>query len=197
MTLMLDSAIAAADGLGAPPAACRLAAELVPLLYDDVRLLARRERRRVGAGVTMQTTALVHEAYLKLLSAAQYNDREHFLRAAALAMRHILINHARDRVADKRGGGAHHVDIDDVPEIGIDEATALVEINEALGRLAEMSPRLAQIVECRFFAGYTDEQTAKALGLTDRTVRRDWVKARAWLRRELSVGQDVLDAQPS
>jgi RNA polymerase sigma factor (TIGR02999 family) len=194
---VLDSSIIAADGLGAPPEACRLAAELLPLLYDDVRLLARRERRRVTAGGTMQTTALVHEAYLKLLSAARFNDREHFLRAAALAMRHILINHARDRVADKRGGGAHHLDIDDAPKIGIDEANALVEINEALGRLAAMSPRLAHIVECRFFAGYTDEQTANALGLTDRTVRRDWVKARAWLRRELSVGQDVLDAQPS
>jgi RNA polymerase sigma factor (TIGR02999 family) len=193
---MLDSSITTADSLGAPPEACRLAAELLPLLYDDVRLLARRERRRVSAGITMQTTALVHEAYLKLLSAARFNDREHFLRAAALAMRHILINHARDRVADKRGGGAHHLDIDDAPEIGIGEANALVEINEALGRLAAMSPRLAHIVECRFFAGYTDEQTAKALGLTDRTVRRDWVKARAWLRRELSVGQDVLDAHP-
>jgi RNA polymerase sigma factor (TIGR02999 family) len=193
---MLDSSLIAADGLGAPTEACRLAAELLPLLYEDVRLLARRERRRVGAGGTMQTTALVHEAYLKLLSAAQFNDREHFMRAAALAMRHILINHARDRVADKRGGGAQHLDIDEAPEIGIGEAHALVEINDALGRLAAMSPRLAHIVECRFFAGYTDEQTAQALGLTDRTVRRDWVKARAWLRRELSVGQDVLDAQP-
>jgi RNA polymerase sigma factor (TIGR02999 family) len=193
---MLDFSRIAADGLGAPPEACRLAAELLPLLYEDVRLLARRERRRVSAGATMQTTALVHEAYLKLLSAAQFNDREHFLRAAALAMRHILINHARDRVADKRGGGAQHLDIDDAPEIGIGEAHALVEINDALGRLAAMSPRLAHIVECRFFAGYTDEQTAQALGLTDRTVRRDWVKARAWLRRELSVGQDALDAQP-
>jgi RNA polymerase sigma factor (TIGR02999 family) len=194
---MLDSSIISAESLGAPPEACRLAAELLPLLYDDVRLLARRERRRVSAGVTMQTTALVHEAYLKLLSAARFNDREHFLRAAALAMRHILINHARDRIADKRGGGVQHLDIDDAPEIGIGEANTLVEINEALGRLAAMSPRLAHIVECRFFAGYTDEQTAKALGLTDRTVRRDWVKARAWLRRELSVVQDVLDVLPS
>lgn len=194
---MLDSSINVADGLGASAETCRLAAELLPLLYDDVRLLARRERRRVSAGFTMQTTALVHEAYLKLLSAARYNDREHFLRAAALAMRHILINHARARVADKRGGGAHHLDIDDAPEIGISEANALVEINEALSQLATMSPRLAHIVECRFFAGYTDAQTAHALGLTERTVRRDWVKARAWLRRELSVGHDVLDAQAS
>jgi RNA polymerase sigma factor (TIGR02999 family) len=190
---MLDAPAIADDGFGAPPEACRLAAELLPLLYEDVRLLARRERRRVSAGGTMQTTALVHEAYLKLLNAARFNDRQHFLRAAALAMRHILINHARDRVADKRGGGAHHVELDEASDIGIGEATALVEINEALGRLALLSPRLAQIVECRFFAGFNDEQIAQALGLTDRTVRRDWVKARAWLRRELSVGQDALD----
>jgi len=129
----------------------------------------------------------------KELNAARFNDRQHFLRAAALAMRHTLINHARHRVAEKRGGGASHVLLDDITELGMSEATALVEINEALGRLALLSPRLAQIVECRFFAGFKDEDTAQALGLTDRTVRRDWVKARPWLRRELSVGTDFLD----
>ena len=181
------------DGFGAPPEARHLAAELLPLLYEDVRSLARRERRRVRAGVTMQTTALVHEAYLKLLSAARFNDRQHFLRASSLAMRHILINHARERMADKRGAGAHHVAIEEVEDISVGEASMLIEINEALARLANLSPRLAQIVECRFFAGFTDEQTAQALGLTDRTVRRDWVKARAWLRREISAGQELLD----
>ena len=180
------------DALGAPPEACRLATELLPLLYEDVRALARRERRRVGAGVTMQTTALVHEAYLKLLGAARFNDRQHFLRASSLAMRHILINHARNRMAEKRGSGASHVPLEEADDIGIGEATVLIEINDALGRLAQLSPRLAQIVECRFFAGFTDEQTAQALGLTDRTVRRDWVKARAWLRRELSSDQELL-----
>ena len=183
------------DGFGAPPEARHLAAELLPLMYEDVRSLARRERRRVRAGVTMQTTALVHEAYLKLLSAARFNDRQHFLRASSLAMRHILINHARDRMADKRGGGANHVALEDAEDISVDEATVLIEINEALGRLAQLSPRLAQIVECRFFAGFTDEQTAQALGLTDRTVRRDWVKARAWLRREMSVSQELFDPE--
>ncbi len=167
------------------------------MLYEDVRRLARRERRRVGAGGTMQTTALVHEAYLKLLHAARFNDRQHFLRAAALAMRHILINHARDRVTEKRGGGASHVLLDELNDVGIVEAVALVEINEALGRLAQFSPRLAQIVECRFFAGFKDEETAQALGLTDRTVRRDWVKARAWLRRELSLDPTILDSDAS
>ena len=191
---MLDAPAITDDGFGAPPEACHLAAELLPLLYEDVRSLARRERRRVRAGVTLQTTALVHEAYLKLLSAARFNDRQHFLRAAALAMRHILINHARDRMAEKRGGGADHVVLDDVQDISIGEATVLIEINDALGRLAQLSPRLAQIVECRFFAGFKDDQIAQALGLTDRTVRRDWVKARAWLRRELSSGQALLTA---
>lgn len=182
------------DVFGAPPAACRLATELLPLLYEDVRSLARRERRRVGGGATLQTTALVHEAYLKLLGAARFNGREHFLRASSLAMRHILINHARDRMTEKRGGCAGHVALEEAEDISIGEATVLIEINEALGRLAQLSPRLAQIVECRFFAGFTDEQTGEALGLTDRTVRRDWVKARAWLRRELSAGQELLAA---
>jgi RNA polymerase sigma factor (TIGR02999 family) len=189
---MLAAPPIADDALGAPPEACRLATELLPLLYEDVRALARRERRRVGAGVTMQTTALVHEAYLKLLGAARFNDRQHFLRASSLAMRHILINHARKRTAEKRGGGISHVALEEADDIGIGEATVLIEINEALGRLAQLSPRLAQIVECRFFAGFSDEQTAQALGLTGRTVRRDWVKARAWLRRELSSGQELL-----
>lgn len=183
------------DAFGAPPEACHLANELLPLLYEDVRSLARRERRRVGAGVTMQTTALVHEAYLKLLGAARFNDRQHFLRASSVAMRHILINHARKRMAEKRGAGANHVELEEVEDISLGEATVLIEINDALGRLAQLSLRLAQVVECRFFAGFTDEQTAQALGLTERTVRRDWVKARAWLRRELSAGQELLNLE--
>jgi RNA polymerase sigma factor (TIGR02999 family) len=191
---MIDVPAISDDGFGAPPEARRLAEELLPLLYEDVRRVARRERRRVSAGATMQTTALVHEAYLKLLNAARFNDGQHFLRAAALAMRHILINHARDRIAAKRGGGVSHVALEDMVEEGTAEDTALVDINEALGRLALLSPRLAQVVECRFFAGFTDEETAQALGLTDRTVRREWVKARAWLRRELSGGSHLLDA---
>jgi RNA polymerase sigma factor (TIGR02999 family) len=181
------------EGLGATPETLHLATELLPLLYDDVRRLATRERRRVRAGATLQATALVHEAYLKLLHVARFNDRQHFLRAAALAMRHILINHARERLAAKRGGGASHVELDESVDVATAEDNALVEINAALLRLAALSPRLAQIVECRFFAGYTDDETAEALGLTDRTVRRDWVKARAWLRRELSESLQGLD----
>ena len=191
--MSLEAGVIEADELGAPPETLLLARELLPLLYEDVRRLATRERRRVRAGATLQTTALVHEAYLKLLHVARFNDRQHFLRAAALAMRHILINHARERLAAKRGGGASHVELDASEEVAIAADDVLVEINDAMLRLAALSPRLAQIVECRFFGGLTDDETGAALGLTDRTVRRDWVKARAWLRRELSeraVGWD-------
>jgi RNA polymerase sigma factor (TIGR02999 family) len=157
-------------------------------MYEDLRRVARRERMRVRAGGTLQTTALIHEAYLKLQNLAEFNDRQHFLRASALAMRHILVNHARDRMARKRGGGIPDLALEDAPEVGAAPDEAVVEINEALERLAGLNPRLAQVVECRFFAGYDDAETAAALGLTDRTVRRDWVKARAWLRRELGLG---------
>ena len=163
----------------------RIAIELMPIFYQDVRKLAQRERRRVSAGVTLQTTALVHEAYLKLHASPEFNDREHFLRAAALAMRHVLVSHARERLAIKRGGGETALPLDDAPEVPMDDDAVLLEINEALERLAQINPRLAYVVECRFFAGFDDAETAIALGLTDRTVRRDWIKARAWLSREL------------
>jgi RNA polymerase sigma factor (TIGR02999 family) len=190
MTRDVEHEIAIESDLGAPVETQRMAAALIPLMYQDLRRIARRERRRVSAGVTLQTTALVHEAYLKLEHAASFNDNEHFIRACALAMRHILINHARDRLARKRGGGVANVSVDDVPEIGGAPDEVILKINDALLELAELSPRLAQVVECRFFGGYDDAETAGALGLTDRTVRRDWVKARAWLRRELGAGTD-------
>jgi len=161
--------------------------QLVGVLYGDLRRLARRSRWRLSAGETVQTTVLVHEAYLKLRHLPGFADRQHFLCAAAVAMRHILINTARDAVADKRGGGAPHVSLDDAPEIAVDGAIELIEVDRLLDRLRLVSERLAQVVECRFFAGYGDEETAAALGLSERTVRRDWLKARAWLRHELGV----------
>jgi RNA polymerase sigma factor (TIGR02999 family) len=185
------------DGLGAPAETQRMAAALIPLMYQDLRRIARRERLRVHAGATLQTTALVNEAYLKLEHLESFNDDEHFLRACALSMRHILVNHARDRMARKRGGGVADIPLDDAPEISGAPDEVVVKINDALLALAQLSPRLAQVVECRFFAGYDDAETARALGLTDRTVRRDWVKARAWLRREMGAGADaVLDETP-
>ncbi len=183
--------------LGAPVETQRMAAALIPLMYQDLRRIARRERRRVHAGATLQTTALIHEAYLKLEHLSSFNDDEHFLRACALAMRHILVNHARGSMASKRGGGAANIALEDAPEISGAPDEMILKINDALLGLAELSPRLAQVVECRFFAGYDDVETARALGLTDRTVRRDWVKARAWLRRELGAGGDaVLEELP-
>jgi RNA polymerase sigma factor (TIGR02999 family) len=178
--------------LGAPPEVRHSAQELLPIFYEDVRRAARRERRRVGAGDTLQTTALIHEAFLRLRGGRSFAHEAHFLRSAALAMRHALINHARDRLAAKRGSGAPVISLDEATNVGGPSDEGLLEVNEALTRLAELNPRLAQVVECRFFAGYGDAETARALGLTDRTVRRDWIKARAWLRRELahSTGGD-------
>jgi RNA polymerase sigma factor (TIGR02999 family) len=170
----------------APEELRRAAEELFPLLYEDVQRLAKRERRRVRAGETLQTTALIHEAYLKLLRSPQFNDRAHFLRSAALAMRHILVNHARDRLAAKRGGGASLEALHDELDVGVDDV-AVVELHEALERLALLDARLARVVDCRFFAGYTEQDTATALGTTERTVRRDWTKARAWLRVALNL----------
>jgi RNA polymerase sigma factor (TIGR02999 family) len=190
MSGSFDREIGIDSDLGAPVETQRMAAALIPLMYQDLRRIARRERYRVRAGVTLQTTALIHEAYLKLEHLASFNDHEHFLRACALAMRHILVNHARDRMASKRGGGVANISLDDAPEMSGAPDEVILKINDALLGLAELSPRLAQVVECRFFAGYDDAETARALGLTDRTVRRDWVKARAWLRRELGAGGD-------
>jgi RNA polymerase sigma factor (TIGR02999 family) len=172
--------------LGAEPEVTRTAEELLPLIYDDLRRAARRQRRRCRAGDTMQTTALIHEAFLRLHTTRTFNDHAHFLRAAALAMRHALINYARDRITAKRGGDAPMLPLDEVDGVSASSDQQLLEINDALGRLALLNPRLAQVVECRFFAGYGDGETARALGLTDRTVRRDWIKARAWLRNELA-----------
>jgi RNA polymerase sigma factor (TIGR02999 family) len=189
--------IAIQNDLGAPAETQRMAAQLIPLMYPDLRRIARRERMRVRAGVTLQTTALVHEAYLKLEHFASFNNDEHFLRACALAMRHILVNHARDRMARKRGGGKDNIPLDEAPEVGAAPDEIVVRINDALLELAALNPRLAQVVECRFFAGYDDTETARALGLTDRTVRRDWVKARAWLRRELGTrAEGVFEESP-
>jgi len=169
----------------APEEVRRAAAQLFPLLYDEVTRLARRERHRVRAGETLRTAALINEAYLKMLRSPDFNDRAHFLRAAALAMRHILVNHARERVAAKRGGGVALESLDEDVAVAAPSDDSLIEVHEAVDRLAALDERLAQVVECRFFAGFTEEDTAVALGKTERTVRRDWVKARAWLRVEL------------
>lgn len=170
---------------GAPEPVRQVADRLAPELWGELRRIAKRERFRVQAGETLRTTALISEAWLKLRRSEGWLDDNHFLHAAALAMRHTLVDHARARLAAKRGSGKVDALTDDIePYWESDER--LVELDEALGRLSRLNPRLSQVVEFRFFAGYSDEQTAKVMGVTDRTVRRDWVKARAWLYRELN-----------
>lgn len=166
-------------------------------LWEELRRIARRERRRVRAGETMRTTALVSEAWLKLRRTANWADDHHFLCAAALAMRHVLVDHARARMAAKRGSGRIDSLTDDLEPFW-ETDDQLVELDEALKGLARLNPRLARVVEFRFFAGYSDEQIAALMGVTDRTVRRDWVKARAWLFRELcnqEIDESPLDAE--
>jgi RNA polymerase sigma factor (TIGR02999 family) len=163
----------------------RIAAELLPAFYDQLRRIAHRSRARLGGGHTLQTTALVHEAYLRLGQSRSFADETHFLRAAALAMRHALINYAQSRVADKRGGGGQHVTLSNIADFSVETDEGLLALHEAMVRLASEDPRLADVVECRFFGGFGEEDTARALGMSLRTVQRDWLKARAWLFREL------------
>ncbi|MFN3304262.1 MAG: ECF-type sigma factor [Roseateles sp.] len=163
------------------------AQELLPLFYADLRRIARRLRGQASASETLQTTALIHEAYLKLHAVSAWNNRQHFLRAAAMAMRQVLVDDVRSRLAQRRGGGAPHVALDAAEDVAAADATddRIAAIDQALQRLAGLSPRLAQTVECRYFAGYTEPETAEALGVSLATVQRDWAKARAWLHREL------------
>jgi RNA polymerase sigma factor (TIGR02999 family) len=169
----------------ASPEARLIAAELLPTFYDQLKHIAQRARSRLGGNQTLQTTVLVHEAYLRLRHSGEFTDETHFLRAAALAMRHALINYAAARVADKRGGGQPHLTLSNAETVGVDSDEGLLALNEALERLSAQIPRLADVIECRFFGGYGEEDTARALGLSVRTVQRDWLKARAWLYREL------------
>lgn len=164
-----------------------LADELVPVFYEELKRLAHRARGRYQGGSTLQTTALVHEAYLKLRAAKGWNDDAHFLRAAALAMRHALVNHARARRAAKRGGGVPDVAWTDDVAAAPDRDATVLALDAALERLAGESGRLAEVVQCRFFAGYDEAATGRALSISERTVRRDWALARAWLHRELAA----------
>jgi RNA polymerase sigma factor (TIGR02999 family) len=180
-----EDALTRLEASTAAPEVRRIAAELLPAFYQQLRRIAQRTRARMGAGHTLQTTALVHEAYLRLGQARSFADETHFLRAAALAMRHALINYAQARVAEKRGGGAQQVTLSHIDEFTVDSDEGMLALDEAMEKLTREMPRLADVVECRFFGGYGEEDTARALGVSLRTVQRDWLKARAWLFREL------------
>lgn len=158
----------------------------MPLVYAELREIARRQMRR-DSGNTLQTTALVHEAFLKLSGGKpqEWNDRCHFLAVAATAMRQIVVDYARRRLSKKRGGGEKALTLDENRIAVHDQAELLIAIDEALDRLGELDPRLSRVVECRFFGGMTEKEMAALLSIDERTVRRDWVKARAWLHREL------------
>jgi len=161
---------------------------LFPLVYEELRRIAHRQLRREREGHTLDTTALVHEAYLKLvdITRVEWRDRVHFLSMAARAMRRILVDYARQHRAERRGGGVTPLALDEASALPLDaQADEVIALDEALTRLSGLSPRLVQVVEHRFFAGMSEEETAEALTVTARTVRRDWVKARGWLRQAL------------
>jgi RNA polymerase sigma factor (TIGR02999 family) len=163
---------------------------LFPLVYGELRRLAATYMRDERPDHTLQPTALVHEAYLKLVPAdgAQWRDHEHFLAVAAKAMRSVLVDHARRRRAQKRGEGARPLQLDEALLLAFEErATDLLALEDALQRLATESERASRVVELRFYGGLTAEETARALGVTPRTVERDWQAARAWLHRALSA----------
>lgn len=160
--------------------------QAVELAYRELRAIAHR-RLMAGGSATLSTTALVNEAYLKLVdnSRAEWQDRAHFLALASTVMRHVLVDRARERTALKRGGVHERITLDDAEMSADAEPELLLQLNEALDELAAFEPRLARVVECRFFGGLTEKETADALAITVRTVQRDWVKARVLLRRAL------------
>jgi RNA polymerase sigma factor (TIGR02999 family) len=163
-------------------------ADVVPLVYDELRRLAHRQLQRETKGQTLSTTALVHEAYIRLIdqTRVQWNGRAHFMAIAATAMRRILVDRARSHRSLKRGGPRRRVSLDSIQLPAEDRAEVLLALNDALDRLHQLNARQAKVVECRFFGGMTEEETAEALGIGLRTAKRDWAKARGWLYQEIS-----------
>jgi RNA polymerase sigma factor (TIGR02999 family) len=160
---------------------------LFPRIYDELQRIAHGQLQRERAGHTLVTTALVHEAYMKLvdITRVEWRDRVHFLSMAARAMRRILIDYARQKNAARRGGGARPITLDEALIVADLQTDSLLALDDALEKLGALNPRLVRVVECRFFGGMTEEETAQALGVTSRTIRSDWVKARGWLRQAL------------
>lgn len=165
-----------------------LADELIASHYEQLKSIARAKRRRAQSGHTLQTTDLLHEGWLKLRKQSQWKDEAHFMRTAALAMRQVIVDYARAKQAEKRGGGVADLNFEDVadilPEYG-ETPEQITIIGDLMSKLAAQDPRLAEIVDLRYFAGFTADETAQILGITDRTVRRQWTIARAWLAAEL------------
>jgi RNA polymerase sigma factor (TIGR02999 family) len=160
---------------------------LMPLVYDELRAIAHRQLRAERADHTLGTTALVHEAYLRLVdqTRADWQDRSHFFAIAARTMRRVLVDYARRRGARKRGAKHDHIPLDNAIAAADQQADLVIAIDEALNRLAHLDERQCRVVEYRFFGGLTEDETAELLGVTARTVRNDWRKARGWLYHEL------------
>jgi RNA polymerase sigma factor (TIGR02999 family) len=167
--------------------------ELLPLVYEQLNRIARGRLRRENPGHTLETAALVHEAWLRLVRQHRvvWQDRHHFYAVASEAMRRVLVDHAKRRRADKRGGGSVHVPLNEAeelaaPGLGNDPDQAILALDDALTRLECFSPDAARVVQYRFFAGLSNQEVAELLGTSERTVRRSWTAARAWLRRDLT-----------
>jgi RNA polymerase sigma-70 factor, ECF subfamily len=175
------------------------ASKLFPLLYDELRRLAGNYMRRERGDHTLQPTALVHEAYLKLVQqrSIDWQGRAHFFGIAARVMRTILVDHARGHLRDKRGGGQRLVPIDEVLVFAPEQSAELVRLDQAVERLTKIDPRQGKIVELRFFGGLTVEQAADVLGISPKTVKRDWSMAKAWLHGELKKNHDEVQGTKS
>jgi RNA polymerase sigma-70 factor, ECF subfamily len=169
---------------------------LVSTVYRELKMIAARYMRREKGDHTLQTTALVNEAYMKLvnLKDTQWNNRSHFFAVAAQMMRRILVDHARENIADKRGGGHGVLQLDEALVFAPAKSQDMVKLDDALTRLEESDPRAARVVELRFFGGLSIEETAEAMTISPRTVKREWMFAKAWLRNEFGLGNDGNDA---
>ena len=161
--------------------------EVMDMVYADLRNIAHRQLQRARFGETLDTTGLVHEAYMKLVDQdqARWQDRQHFFAITAHAMRQIIVDYARKRFAQKRGGGEAAEELDENKVAARKEAERILTLNDAVESLGEIDPRMLRVVECRFFAGLSEQETAEALDMSLRTVQRTWKRARAWLKEEL------------
>jgi RNA polymerase sigma factor (TIGR02999 family) len=169
--------------------------QLMPLVYDELHRQAARYLRREQAGHTLQTTALIHEAYVRLVDQrnVQWQNRAHFFGIAAQMMRRILVDHARAKKRVKRGGSEVRVTLGDATVVAKDQDLDIVALDEALERLAQLDEQQSRVVELRFFSGLTVEETAEVMGISKATVKRDWSVAKAWLHRELRGNADKND----
>jgi RNA polymerase sigma factor (TIGR02999 family) len=168
--------------VGSPEATTRL----YSMVYEELRRIAHRQLQRERPGHTLGTTGLVHEAYMRLVdqTRVEWQDRGHFFRVAAWSMRRVLVDYARRYRTARRGGGLQRVSLDE-EVAATEQGETLLAVDEALKRLAALNERLSEVVDCRFFGGLTEEETAEALGVSLRTVQRDWMKARGWLYSQL------------